>query len=268
MNKDIFTRNNVNRYGKGSQPMMFAHGYGCDQNMWRFVAPAFEDDYEIILFDHTGSGKSDAKAYDFNKYNSLEGYADDIIEICDELKLKDVIFVAHSVSTMMSVIAAARRPDLFAKLILIGPSPRYINDDNYFGGFAKNDIDDLIETLESNYLGWSSAITPVIIGNPDKPEMAEELHNSFCRMNPEIAKHFARVTFLSDNRVDLPKVSVPSLVIQCDPDMISPVEVGKYVDEQLQNSSFVQINTSGHCPHLTAPELTINAIKTFLKRDN
>jgi sigma-B regulation protein RsbQ len=247
---------------------MFAHGYGCDQNMWRLVAPAFEEDYEIILFDHTGSGKSDENKYDFDKYNSLDGYANDIIEICDELELDDVILVAHSVSTMIGVLAAAERPDLFAKLILIGPSPRYINDEDYYGGFSQKDIDDLIETLESNYLGWSSSITPVIAGNPQKPEVTEELHNSFCSMNPDIAKHFAKVTFLSDNREDLCRVSVPSLVIQCDPDMIAPVEVGKYVDKQLQNSCFIQIDASGHCPHLTAPELIIDTIKSFIESDH
>ena len=267
MNNHIISRNNINRFGKGSQPIMFAHGYGCDQNMWRLVAPAFEEDYQIILFDHTGSGNSDENEYDFDKYDSLEGYADDIIEICDELELEDVILVAHSVSTMIGVLAAAKRPDLFSKLVLIGPSPRYINDEDYYGGFSQEDIDDHIETLESNYLGWSSSITPAISGNPNKPEVAEELHNSFCSMNPKIAKHFAKVTFLSDNREDLSRVKVPSLIIQCDPDIIAPVEVGKYVDEQLQHSCYIQLNASGHCPHLTAPELTIDAIKSFIESD-
>ena len=266
MKESVF-RNNVKQFGSGSQPMMFAHGYGCDQNMWRFVTPAFENDYQIILFDHTGSGQSDEREYDFDKYSSLDGYAEDIIQICEELELRDVLFVGHSVSTMIGVLAAAERPDLFSKLIMIGPSPRYINDEDYHGGFSKKDISDLIETLESNFLGWSSSITPVIAGNPDKPETAAELHNSFCRMNPEIAKHFAKVTFLADNREDLPRVSVPSLIIQCDPDVIAPTEVGKYVHERMQNSCYVQMNASGHCPHLTAPELTIDAIKAYLESD-
>jgi sigma-B regulation protein RsbQ len=268
MNRNILTRNNVNRFGKGNQPMMFAHGYGCDQNMWRFITPAFEEDYQIILFDHTGSGQSDESEYDFDKYNSLDGYADDIIQICDELELEDVIFVGHSVSSMIGVLAVAERPELFSKLVLIGPSPRYINDDDYHGGFSKQDIDGLIETLESNYLGWSSSITPIIAGNPDKPETAEELHNSFCRMNPEIAKHFAKVTFLGDNREDLSRVTVPSLIIQCDPDMIAPVEVGRYVQEKMQNSCLMQINASGHCPHLTAPDLTIETMKSYIESDH
>ena len=268
MKKNIISRNNVTyQFGNGSQPMMLAHGYGCDQNMWRFVTPAFKEDYQIILFDHTGSGQSDEKQYDVDKYSSLDGYAEDVIQICDELELEDVIFVGHSVSTMIGVLAAKERPDLFSKLIMICPSPRYINDGDYYGGFSKEDIDDLIETLESNFLGWSSSITPVIAGNSDKPEAAEELHNSFCRMNPDIAKQFAKATFLADNRDDLSEVSVPCLIIQCDPDMIAPVEVGKYVQEQMENCALIQINASGHCPHLTAPELTIDAMKSYLESD-
>jgi len=268
MKKSITSRNNVNRFGSGTQTIMFAHGYGCDQNMWRFTTPAFQKDYQILLFDHIGSGQSDEEEYDFDKYDSLGGYAEDIIQICDELELKNVLFVGHSVSAMMGVLAAAERPDIFSKLILIGPSPCYINDGDYYGGFSREDIDDLIETLESNFLGWSSSITPVITGNPDKPEVAEELHNSFCRMNPEIAKHFAKVTFLGDNREDLSRVTVPSLIIQCDPDMIAPIEVGTYVHKQMQNSCLTQINASGHCPHLTAPQLTIDAMKSYLESDH
>jgi sigma-B regulation protein RsbQ len=265
MNKEVISRNNVTRFGSGSQTIIFSHGYGCDQNMWRYITPAFEKDYDIILFDHVGSGKSDEKMYDFAKYNSLNGYADDIIELCEELALEKVIFVGHSVSSIIGVLAAAERPDIFIRLIMIGPSPCYINDDEYFGGFSRKDIDELIETLESNYLGWSSAITPVIVGDPDKPEITEELHNSFCRMNPEIAKHFAKVTFLGDNRDDLSRISIPALVIQCHPDMIAPLQVGKYVHKKMQNGSLTQLDASGHCPHLTAPEQTIEAIKTYLE---
>ena len=266
MNKDILTKNNIKRSGKGKQTIMFAHGYGCDQNMWRFITPAFEDEYDIILFDYFGSGNSDSKEFNFDKYSSLQGYADDLIEICDELKLKDVILVAHSVSSMIGVLAVNQRPELFKSLIMIGPSPRYINDDTYHGGFSKNDIEEMVGTLESNYLGWSSYITPVIIGNPDKPEFASELNNSFCRLDPAIAKHFARVTFLSDNRDDLVKVETPTLIIQADPDVISNVEVGKYVHEKIRNSSFTIIEASGHCPHLTSPEQTIKAIKEYLNK--
>ncbi|WP_194973878.1 alpha/beta fold hydrolase [Aquiflexum lacus] len=265
MNNELIKRNNIKIYGKGSQPIVFAHGYGCDQNMWRFITPAFEKDYQIILFDHVGSGKSDANAYDFEKYSSLKGYANDLVEICTELNLQRVIFVGHSVSSMIGALADVERPELFEKLIFIGPSPSYINENGYFGGFSKEDIDELIETLESNYLGWSSFITPVIIGNPEKPEYSEELRNSFCSMNPEIAKHFAKVTFLGDNREDLPKVSTPALIIQCHPDVIAPVQVGEFVHNQMPLSKYELLDTPGHCPHLTAPEQVIDSIQTYLK---
>ena len=268
MEKNSITRNNVNRLGKGKQTMLFAHGYGCDQNMWRFITPAFQKDYDCVLFDHVGSGDSDKDSYDFEKYNTLEGYAEDIIALCDELELKNVIYVGHSVGAIMGVLAAARRPDLFDRMILIGPSPCYINKNGYYGGFSQQDINELVETLENNYLGWSSYITPVIIGDPEKPEFTEELHNSFCRMNPNIAKHFAKVTFLSDNRDDLFKVSTPALIIQCHPDIIAPVQVGLYVHEKMLNSNFIQLESPGHCPHLTSPELTINALKFYLDTSN
>ncbi|WP_296621242.1 alpha/beta hydrolase [Marivirga sp.] len=266
MEKDIISRNYINRLGNGNEPMMFSHGYGCDQNMWRFITPAFEKDYDIILFDHVGSGNSDEQAYNVEKYNDLNGYADDIIEICEVLKLEKVTYVGHSVSSIIGILAAAKRPELFKKLILIGPSPCYINNDEYYGGFSKMDIDELIETLESNYLGWSSSITPVIAGTPGKPEFSEELHNSFCRMNPKIAKHFARVTFLGDNREDLSKVTVPALIIQSHPDIIAPVEVGKFVYKEMPKSSYTQLESPGHCPHLTEPEQTIRAMKSYLKK--
>lgn len=264
MSKSIVERNNVKQFGNGRQPILFAHGYGCDQNMWRFITPEFEDEYRIVLFDHVGSGNSDESAYDFEKYDSLQGYARDIIEICDELKLSNVIFIGHSVSCMIGILAAIKRPNLFEKLVLIGPSPCYMNDETYFGGFSKVDIEEMIDTLESNYLGWSSHITPVIAGHPEKPEHSEELYNSFCRMNPEISKHFARVTFMGDNRNDLRKVTVPAQVIQSSPDMISQVKVGMYVHENLQNSTFTQIEVPGHIPHITNPIATIEAIRQFL----
>jgi sigma-B regulation protein RsbQ len=268
MAKEIAQRNNVKIFGKGSHPIVFAHGYGCDQKMWRFITPAFENDYQIILFDHVGSGNSDQNAYDFEKYNTLKGYANDLNEMCDELQLEKVIFVGHSVSSMIGILAAAERPELFDKLVLIGPSPCYINDYDYFGGFTKQDIDELIDTLESNYLGWSSFITPVIIGNPEMPEYSEELREGFCNMDPEIAKHFAKVTFLGDNRVDLSRVSTSSLIIQCHPDIIAPVQVGEFVHKELTESEYVLLNTSGHCPHLTAPDQVISSIKSYLKTDS
>lgn len=264
MNKSAVKRNNANQFGQGHRAMIFAHGYGCDQKMWRFITPEFENSYKIVLFDHTGSGNSDESEYDFEKYDTLQGYAQDMIEICDELKLSNLIFIGHSVSCMIGVLAAIQRPELFEKLILIGPSPCYINHEAYIGGFSREDIEDMIDTLESNYLGWSSHITPIIAGQPEKPEFSSELHNSFCRMNPEIAKHFAKVTFMGDNREDLKKVTIPALVIQSNPDVISQIEVGMFVHDNLQNSTYSQIEVPGHIPHLTNPAATIQAIRHFL----
>lgn len=258
-------RNNVQLGGVvRGQPMVFAHGFGCDQNMWRHVAPAFEGEYRIVLFDHVGAGSSDLSAYDREKYASLEGYADDVLEICRELELHDVIFVGHSVSAMIGVLAAAKEPRRFAKLILIGPSPRYVDDEEYVGGFSRDDIEGLLDSLDSNYLGWSHTYAPAIMGRPDRPELGDELTNSFCRTDPEIARHFARVTFLSDNRADLGRVTTPALVLQCSDDVIAPAGVGAYVHEHLAGSRLVHLAAKGHCPNLSAPEETVEAIRGFL----
>ncbi len=261
----VTERNNIALAGRpGGQPMMFAHGFGCDQNMWRHVAPAFADEYRIVLFDHVGAGGSDLSAYDRPKYASLEGYADTVLEICRDLELQDVIFVGHSVSAMIGVLAAAREPERFARLVLVGPSPRYIDDGEYVGGFTREDIDGLLDQLDSNYLGWSRAFAPVIMGQDDRPELGDELTNSFCRTDPEIAKHFARVTFLSDNRSDLDTVATPSLILQCSDDVIAPTSVGEYVHSRLRNSELVLMTATGHCPNLSAPDETIAAIRGFL----
>ena len=263
---DVLQKNNVRISGRdGGQAMIFAHGYGCDQNMWRFVAPAFADDYRIILFDHVGAGHSDLSAYSRGRYESLRGYASDVLEICRELNLTRVIFVGHSVSSMIGVLAAVEEPERFDKLVLVGPSPRYIDDGDYTGGFSREDIDGLLDSLDSNYLGWSSAMAPVIMGNPDRPELGAELTNSFCRTDPEIAKHFARATFLSDNRSDLPKLRTRSLILQCAEDVIAPQAVGEYVHRQIPGSELVLMKATGHCPNLSAPEETIAAIRAFLE---
>jgi sigma-B regulation protein RsbQ len=264
MAKDVLARNNVRTLGRGQRVMMFAHGYGCDQNMWRLVTPAFEDSHRIVLFDHVGAGRSDISAYNRHKYSSLQGYADDVLEILKALDVSDVVFVGHSVSAMIGVLSAIKEPSRFEKLVLVGPSPRYINDDGYVGGFNHADIEGLLESLESNYLGWSSAMAPTIMGNPDRPELGEELHNSFCRTDPEIAKHFARVTFTSDNREDLRKLTVPALVLQCSADAIAPDAVGEYVHKNLKNSQLVRMKATGHCPNLSAPDETIAAIRAFI----
>jgi sigma-B regulation protein RsbQ len=262
---DVVTRNNVRLSGReGGRPMIFAHGFGCDQNMWRLVTPAFEDEYRIVVFDHVGAGGSDLSAYDRGRYESLHAYADDVLEICRELDLGDVIFVGHSVSSIIGVLAAIKEPDRFHRLILVGPSPRYVDEDGYVGGFTREDIDELLDSLDSNYLGWSSAMAPVIMGNPGRPELGEELIDSFCRTDPEIAGQFARVTFLSDNRADLAAVTTRSLILQCSEDAVAPRAVGDYVHRQIADSELVILDATGHCPNLSAPEETIAAIKAFL----
>jgi sigma-B regulation protein RsbQ len=243
--------------------MVFAHGFGCDQNMWRFVAPAFEPDHRVVLFDLVGAGGSDLSAFDPQRYGSLEGYAEDVVEICAELELTDAIFVGHSVSAMIGVLAAARAPERIGKLVLVGPSPRYIDADGYSGGFSREDIEELLDSLDSNFLGWSSAMAPVIMGNPERPELGEELTSSFCRTDPDIAASFARVTFMSDNRDDLAGVRVPTLVLQCSEDAIAPRAVGEYVHRQIEGSEFVELAATGHCPNLSAPKETIEAIRAF-----
>jgi sigma-B regulation protein RsbQ len=258
-------RNNVRVGGNpAGQPMVFAHGFGCDQNMWRFVHPAFEADHKIVLFDHVGSGGSDLSAYDRGKYSRLDGYAADVLEICHELELADVILVGHSVASMIGVLAVIEEPSLFAKLILVSPSPGYINTGDYFGGFSREDIEGLLDSLDSNYLGWSSQMAPLIMGNLERPELAQELTDSFCRTDPDIARHFAHVTFTSDNRADLPKVKTRTLVLQCKEDSIAPQEVGRYVHDNISDSEFALLNATGHCPNLSAPEETVSAMKSFL----
>jgi sigma-B regulation protein RsbQ len=263
---DPLHRNNVRVRGRSDgQPMVFAHGFGCDQNMWRFVAPAFEDHFKVILFDHVGAGDSDLSAYDPDRYSSLQGYADDVNEICEALDLSDVVFVGHSVASMVGALAAAAAPPgRYASLVMVGPSPRYIDDDGYHGGFSQSDIDELLESMDSNYLGWSSAMAPVIMGNPDRPELGQELTASFCRTDPDIARRWAEVTFLSDNRADLAAVDVPTLVLQCSQDAIAPVEVGEYVHRAIPGSTMVILDAVGHCPNLSAPRPTIEAIADFV----
>jgi sigma-B regulation protein RsbQ len=261
----VLERNNVQVSGRvDGRPMIFAHGFGCDQNMWRFVAPAFESDHRVILFDHVGAGASQLSAYDPQRYGDLGGYADDVVEICEALDLTDAVFVGHSVSSMVGVLASARAPGRIGSLVLVGPSPRYIDDEGYRGGFSRDDIEELLASLDSNFLGWSSAMAPVIMGNTDRPELGEELTASFCRTDPEIAARFARVTFMSDNRADLGGVTVPTLVLQCSADVIAPPEVGDYVHRQIRGSHLVQLEATGHCPNLSAPQETIDAIRAFV----
>ncbi len=257
-------RHNAKVTGSGERAMLFAHGFGCDQNMWRLVAPAFERDFRVVLFDHVGAGGSDPSAYDPARYASLDGYAGDVVELCRELGVRGGVFVGHSVSAMVGVLAAKRAPGHFDDLVLVGPSPRYIDDEGYVGGFSEEQVHELLDFLDSNHMGWSRAMAPTIMGNADRPELAEELANSFCRTDPEIARRFARTTFLSDNRADLDGVPARCLVLQCSEDVIAPRCVGEYVHRRLPDSEFVLMRATGHCPNLSAPEETIAAIRAFL----
>lgn len=260
----VVVRNNVHIQGNGTRTIVFAHGFGCDQNMWRFVAPAFESGFKTLLFDHVGAGHSDLSAYDPAKYSSLSGYADDVVEIGREIGLSNAVFVGHSVSAMIGVLASLKAPDLFESLILVGLSPRYIDDAEYVGGFGPAEIEELLEFLDDNHMGWSEAMAPAIMGNPDRPELGEELTNSFCRTDPEIAKAFARVTFTSDNRADLPNVTARTIVLQSRDDIVASEGVGRYVHEHVPGSQIVLLDATGHCPNLSAPREVIAAIRDFL----
>lgn len=262
---DVLRRNNVTISGNpDGRPMVFAHGFGCSQEAWRLVAPQFADDYRVILFDHVGAGGSDASAYDSGKYDSIDGYASDVLEILDELDLEDAVYVGHSVSSMIGVVAATRDASRFGALVLVGPSPRYINEGEYVGGFERADITALLDSLDLNYLGWSSQMAPVIMGNADRPELGDELTTSFCRVAPAIASQFARVTFLSDNRADLADITTPTLILQCTDDLIAPAPVGRYVHAHIPGSTLVQLAATGHVPNLSSPDEVCREIRAFL----
>jgi len=261
---DILKRNNVTVSGSGKQAMVFVHGFGCDQRMWRLVTPAFEADYQVVLLDLVGAGQSDLTAYEPARYSLLSAHAEDVLAVMRALDLHEVILVGHSVSATIGMLAAIQEPARVARLVLVAPSPRFLNDVGYTGGFEPADIEELLEAMNNNYLGWSGAIAPVIMGHPDRPELAAELNNSFCSSDPTIARHFARVTFLSDNRTDLGQVRTPSLILQCAHDALAPLAVGAYMHQQLPASELVVLDTSGHCPHLSAPQATIAAMQHFL----
>lgn len=264
---DVLKRNRVVITGRTGAPVVvLAHGFGCDQGLWRLVTPLLAEQFEVVLFDHVGSGRSDPSAWDAQRYSTMAGYADDIREVCRAIDRGPVIFVGHSVAAMMGVLAAAAEPELFRGLVLLAPNPCFIDDpaNEYRGGFSADDIDELLESLDANYLGWSGAMAPVIMGNPQRPELAQELESTFCRTDPEIAQVFARVTFLSDNRDDLAAVSVPTLVAECANDAIAPAGVGEFVRSRITDSRLVTLDATGHCPQLAAPEETAAAITGFV----
>lgn len=262
----IRKRNNINVNGSGACTIVFAHGFGCDQNMWRYLAPAFENRFKVVLFDLVGSGQSDLSFYDFDKYQSLEGYATDLLEIIDEYSQGPVIFVGHSVSAIIGLLASVQAPEKFLCQVMVGPSPCYVNDGDYIGGFSRADVEELCDTIDSNYLGWSSSMAPAIMGASDRPELGIELTNSFCRTDPKIAKHFARVTFLSDHRDALKLSSTPALILQCSEDFIAPRTVGEYMHKTMSDAELCIIENVGHCPHLSAPHESGQAIERYLKK--
>jgi sigma-B regulation protein RsbQ len=262
----LHERHNVTLSGApDGVPVVLAHGFGCDQTMWRLVAPALGADHRVVLFDHAGAGGADPAAYDPKRHATLDGYAGDVVALLDELALGPVVFVGHSVSATIGMLAAARRPDLFSRLVLLGPNPRYIDEDGYRGGFTEMEIAELLRTMEINYLGWSTLMAPVIMGNRDRPELGQELTEQFCRMDPAVAQRFARATFLADNRADLAAVRTPCLVVQSREDVIAPPEVGRYVHEHLPRSHFTLIDAVGHCPHLSAPDAVVAAVHDYLR---
>lgn len=244
--------------------MLFSHGFGCDQSMWRYLAPSFREKFRVITFDLVGSGGSDLTAYDRKKYGSLAGYADDVLEIIDEFSVGPVVFVGHSVSAIVGLLASNKVPEKFKAQIMVGPSPCYINDADYVGGFTREDIDDLLATMEGNYLGWSSNMAPSIMGVPDQPELRTELTDSFCRNDPKIARHFAEVTFLSDHRADVRRSTTPALILQCTDDLIAPRPVGQFMYENMPGSVLHIIDNVGHCPHMSAATASYQAMTQFL----
>jgi sigma-B regulation protein RsbQ len=270
---DVLTRNNVRVLGRPATSdaagaptpaMLFGHGFGCDQRMWRHVAPAFADDYRVVLFDHVGAGGSDLAAYDATRYGTLGGYASDVLELIEALALRDVVFVGHSVSTMIGLLAAIRAPELFSRLVLVAPSPCYRNvPPDYAGGFERDQLDDLLELMDHDREGFARYLAPAVAG-AEAPAAAAELEASFCAADPWILRRFAEVTFLSDNRADLPRVTVPALVLQCADDAIAPTAVGEYVHRHLPGSTLHRLAARGHAPHLSHPTETIAAIRQYL----
>jgi sigma-B regulation protein RsbQ len=257
-------RNNVHVHSDGPVTLLFAHGFGCDQSMWRFLSPSFHDRFRVVTFDSVGSGGSDLNAYDRRKYASLHGYADDVLEIVDEFSAGPVVFVGHSVSAIVGLLATIKAPDKFAAQIMVGPSPCYINDGDYVGGFTRDDIADILVTMEGNYLGWSSNMAPAIMGVPEQPQLRTELTDSFCRNDPEIARHFAEATFLSDHRADVPKSRTPALILQCSDDLIAPLQVGQFMHRNMPGSVLRIINNVGHCPHMSAATASYEAMDHFI----
>jgi len=265
MNQNIIKRNNINISGKGKKPIIFAPGFGCDQTVWKDVLPAFEEDYQVILFDYVGFGGSDISAFNSVKYGKLSGYVQDVLDVCAVLDLKEAIFVGHSVSSMIGLLASNAEQSYFSHLIMIGPSPCYLNDPpDYYGGFEKEDLENLIDMMEKNYIGWANVFSSTLINNAERTDAAKELEDRFCSTDPLIATTFAKACFFTDSRQDITKAKVPSLILQCTEDIIAPKGVGEYLKRNMPNSEITYMNTSSHCPHISDPDETILSIKNYL----
>jgi sigma-B regulation protein RsbQ len=252
---DVLTRNNVTVLGKGNKTLLLANGFGCDQNMWRFLLPYMKGDYKIVLFDYVGSGNSDVSQFQQNKYRTLDGYAEDIIDVCDELSLNNVNLVGHSVSSIIGLLAAIKKPEYFVKLVMVCPTPCFLNfPPEYFGGFDEADLHELLGLMDKNYIGWAEYLAPLVIGVNNSEALTSELSSSFCSTDPVIAKSFARATFFSDYREILSQVRHPTLIFQSDNDALAAKSVGDYMHNKIQNSAIEIIQAEGHCLHMTHPE--------------
>ena len=264
---DVLVRNDVRVLGPVDAPvMLMVHGFGCDQSMFRRLVPHLDDTFRVVLFDHVGSGGSDIDAYDPGQYDTLDRYVLDLIEVCDALALEDVTVVAHSIGAMMAIDAAVRRPGLFARMVLLAPSPSYLDDaaTGYVGGMSRRDVDELLDSLDDNHLAWASAMAPVVMGGDNPAELTGELEDTFCRVDPRVMRTFARVTFLSDVRDLLPSVAVPSLIVQCSRDALAPLAVGSYLHAHLAHSELVVLEATGHVPQASAPDETARAILSYV----
>lgn len=266
---NIVERNHVRQLGDRGPVLLYAHGFGCNQDMWRFVTPAFASTHRQVLFDYVGSGRSDLSAFDPRRYADLGGYAQDVLEVCDALGLTEgVTFVGHSVSCSVGLLASIARPALFDRLVLIGPSPCFLNHPpDYLGGFEREDLEGLLALMDQNYMGWAQYLGPVVAGDSGQGEVAAALTDSFCSTDPVCAKVFARATFFADNRADLPRVSRPALILQSRRDSLAPMAVGEYMQAHLRGSRLHVLDVAGHCAHLSNPGLVVEAMQGFLPHD-
>lgn len=264
---DVITRNNVTVHGTSKNVLMLAHGFGCDQRMWRFVLPALAEHFTVVLFDYVGSGKSELSSFSVDKYSTLEGYATDVLEIISELDYEKVVFCGHSVSCMIGLIASLRSPEKFSELIMICPSPCFINDlPEYEGGFEKTDLQELMNLMDKNYIGWAEYLAPLVLGASSSKKLIGELSGSFCSTDPIVAKTFAQATFFSDHRQQLPQCVIKTLIIQSESDSLAPVSVGRYIHDRIEESELKIVEVEGHCVHMTEPSLTAGLITEFLAR--